>query len=57
MPRVLIVDDEDVIRQTVIDILEYEGYELDTAADGALLELLESTATKLKFLLLFLKSQ
>ncbi|MCB0736140.1 MAG: sigma-54-dependent Fis family transcriptional regulator [Bacteroidetes bacterium] len=35
MPKVLIVDDEEVIRQTLIDILEYEDYEIDTAADGA----------------------
>ncbi|MBI3143244.1 MAG: sigma-54-dependent Fis family transcriptional regulator [Bacteroidetes bacterium] len=35
MPKILIVDDEEVIRQTLIDILEYEGYEIDTAADGA----------------------
>ncbi|MBI1184715.1 response regulator [bacterium] len=34
MPKILIVDDEEVIRQTLIDILEYEGYEIDTAADG-----------------------
>ncbi|MGB0429047.1 MAG: response regulator, partial [Bacteroidia bacterium] len=34
MPKVLIVDDEEVIRQTLIDILEYEGYDLETAADG-----------------------
>lgn len=35
MPKILIVDDEEVIRQTLIDILEYEGYDLETASDGA----------------------
>lgn len=34
MPKVLIVDDEEVIRQTLVDILEYENYEVDTAGDG-----------------------
>lgn len=34
MPKILIVDDEEIIRQTLIDILEYEDYEIDTAADG-----------------------
>ena len=34
MPKILIVDDEEVIRQTLIDVLEYEDFEVDTAADG-----------------------
>lgn len=34
MPKILIVDDEEVIRQTLVDILEYEDYEIDTAGDG-----------------------
>lgn len=34
MPKVLIVDDEEVIRQTLIDILEYEDYEIEIAQDG-----------------------
>lgn len=35
MAKILIVDDEEVIRQTLTDILEYEDYEVDVAADGA----------------------
>lgn len=34
MPRILIIDDEESIRGTLKDILEYEGYEVDTAGDG-----------------------
>ncbi|MCZ2357078.1 MAG: sigma-54 dependent transcriptional regulator [Bacteroidia bacterium] len=34
MPSVLIIDDERSIRNTIKDILEYENYEVDTAADG-----------------------
>jgi len=34
MPRVLIVDDEKSIRETLIEILEYEKYSVDQAADG-----------------------
>jgi DNA-binding NtrC family response regulator len=34
MPKILIVDDEEMIRSTLKDILEYEDYEIDTAADG-----------------------
>jgi DNA-binding NtrC family response regulator len=34
MPRLLIVDDEKVIRETLIEILEYEKYKVDQAADG-----------------------
>ena len=34
MPRLLIVDDEKVIRETLIEILEYEKYTVDQAADG-----------------------
>ena len=34
MPRVLIIDDEQSIRSTLRDILEYEKYEVNEAADG-----------------------
>lgn len=34
MPKILVVDDEQVIRQTLVDILEYEDYEVETAGDG-----------------------
>lgn len=34
MPKILIVDDEEVIRSTLSEILEYEDYEVDTASDG-----------------------
>ncbi|MBI3236062.1 MAG: sigma-54-dependent Fis family transcriptional regulator, partial [Bacteroidetes bacterium] len=34
MPKILIVDDEKSIRQTLKEILEYESYKVDEAADG-----------------------
>ncbi|MDB4286230.1 sigma-54 dependent transcriptional regulator [bacterium] len=34
MPKILIVDDEEVIRSTLKEILEYEDYQADMAADG-----------------------
>jgi two-component system, NtrC family, nitrogen regulation response regulator NtrX len=34
MANILIVDDEKVIRQTLRDILEYEGYKIDEAENG-----------------------
>lgn len=34
MAKILIVDDETPIRRTLRDILEFEGYEVDEAADG-----------------------
>ncbi len=34
MAKILIVDDEMPIRRTLRDILEFEGYEVDEAADG-----------------------
>jgi len=34
MPEILIVDDEKVIRETLKDILEYEGYKIDESSDG-----------------------
>lgn len=34
MPKVLIVDDEKSIRETLIEILEYEKYSVDQASDG-----------------------
>ena len=35
MPNILIVDDEKAIRKSLRDILEYEKYTVDEAADGA----------------------
>ena len=35
MPKVLIIDDEKSIRNTLRDILAYEKFEVDEAADGA----------------------
>ena len=34
MPRILIIDDEKSIRNTLRDILEYEKFEVDEAPDG-----------------------
>lgn len=34
MARILIIDDEESIRTTLKDILEYEDYEVDTASNG-----------------------
>ena len=34
MPRILIIDDEKLIRDTLKEILEFEGYQTDPAADG-----------------------
>jgi DNA-binding NtrC family response regulator len=34
MPRILVIDDERSIRNTLKDILEYEKYEVDLAEDG-----------------------
>ena len=34
MPKILIIDDEEAIRGTLKDILEYEDYKVDTAVDG-----------------------
>jgi DNA-binding NtrC family response regulator len=34
MPRILIIDDERAIRSAIREILEYEKYEVDEAADG-----------------------
>lgn len=34
MPKLLIVDDEQSIRQTLRDILEYENFDVEEAADG-----------------------
>lgn len=31
----LVIDDDDGVRQTVADLLTYEGYVVDTARDGA----------------------
>lgn len=35
MPRILIIDDEKAIRNTLKDILTYEKFDVDEAADGA----------------------
>ena len=34
MARILIVDDEKSIRETLREILDYEGYEIEEAEDG-----------------------
>src|ERR1039458_1714695 len=35
MPKILIIDDEKSIRKTLREILEYENFKVDEAADGA----------------------
>ncbi|MBE0667428.1 MAG: sigma-54-dependent Fis family transcriptional regulator, partial [Bacteroidales bacterium] len=35
MPRILVIDDEKSIRNTLKDVLEYEKYDVDVAEDGA----------------------
>jgi DNA-binding NtrC family response regulator len=35
MPRILVIDDEKSIRNTLKDVLEYEKYEVDLAEEGA----------------------
>ena len=35
MPRILVIDDEKAIRNTLKDVLEYEKYEVDLAEEGA----------------------
>jgi len=43
VPRILVVDDEPAIAQLVADVLETEGYEVETAANGLVaLEKLEA---------------
>ena len=34
MPKILIIDDEASIRNTLREILEYEKYQVDEASDG-----------------------
>ena len=34
MPRILIIDDEKAIRNTLKEILEFEDYKVDQAEDG-----------------------
>ena len=34
MANILIIDDEKSIRKTLTEILSYEGYKVDEAADG-----------------------
>lgn len=34
MPKILVVDDEELIRETLKDILEHEGYQIEEASDG-----------------------
>ena len=36
MGKILIIDDEKAIRTTLKEILEYEGYLVDEAADGSI---------------------
>ena len=35
MPKVLIIDDEKAIRNALRDILQFENFEVEEAADGA----------------------
>jgi two-component system, NtrC family, nitrogen regulation response regulator NtrX len=43
MPKILIIDDEQVILETLSDILKYEKYEIQTAKDGkSAIELIKS---------------
>jgi DNA-binding NtrC family response regulator len=35
MPKILVIDDERAIRNTLKEVLEYENYEVDIAEDGA----------------------
>ena len=35
MPKILIIDDEKPIRNTLREILQYEKFEVDEAGDGA----------------------
>ena len=34
MPDILIIDDEKAIRKTLTEILSFEGYKIEEAADG-----------------------
>jgi two-component system response regulator RegX3 len=34
MPRILLVEDEDLVRAGLVDVLVYHGFEVDAAADG-----------------------
>lgn len=34
MPKILVADDEEVLRMLIVDTLEDEGYELEEAVDG-----------------------
>ena len=34
MPKILVIDDEKAIRNTLKDVLEYEKYKVDLAEDG-----------------------
>ena len=33
-PKIMVVDDEDGLRITLVDILEYEGFDVTSASDG-----------------------
>ena len=35
MTRILVLDDDEAVRQTLDDVLTEHGYHVDTAADGA----------------------
>jgi len=51
-PRILIVEDDVAIRETVAELLEDEGYDVDRAANGAdALALLERSGTPALILL------
>ncbi|HYE97101.1 MAG TPA: sigma-54 dependent transcriptional regulator [Rubricoccaceae bacterium] len=53
MPTVLIADDEQSIRRTLREILEYEGYDVEEAVDGE--EALEKARTGVDLVLLDIK--
>jgi CheY-like chemotaxis protein len=50
-PKILVVDDDPVIRDMMADILEFEGYSISTARNGSeALQLLRSSEDYLVFL-------
>lgn len=53
MPRILIVDDEDDTRDSIAELLRNQGFEVETAADGAdALSYLRAAAPDVRLILL-----